>query len=98
MGTTREQFGGVHVASLILLSPEQIREREQKPARGRAGRRRSVERTRVIEGFKSALQSAEPGYGADVLLSEDEDKRLVRQNLKAAADELNIALDFKPIK
>ena len=36
--------------------------------------------------------------GADVLLSEGEDKRLVRQNLKAAAEELGIALDFKPIK
>ena len=33
-----------------------------------------------------------------MLLGEDEDKRIVRQNLKAAADELGIALDFKPIK
>ena len=86
------------MATLNILTPEELANREQKPERRRTGRKRSAERTRIIEEFKSALQSAKLGYGADVLLSEDEDKRLVRQNLKAAADELDIALDFKPIK
>ncbi len=44
------------------------------------------------------MQEAQPGYGGDVLLAAGEDKRLVRQNLQAAADELNQVLDFRPIK
>ena len=62
------------------------------------GRRRSPERTRIIEAYKAALQDAQPGYGADVHLEEGDDKRTVRQNLKAAAEELNVALDFRPIR
>ncbi len=86
------------MATLNLLTPEELANREQKPATRRSGRRRSAERTRIIEGFKTTLQNAEPGYGADVLLDEGEDKRLVRQNLKTAADELGMALEFRPIK
>ncbi len=87
------------MATLNILTPEEIAAREQKPASGRrSGRKRSPERTRIIEEFKVGLAQATPGYGADVVLGEDEDKRIVRQNLKAAADELGIALDFKPIK
>ena len=48
--------------------------------------------------YKAALQPAQPGYGGDVLLPEAEDKRAVRQNLQAAAEELNLALDFRPIR
>ncbi len=44
------------------------------------------------------MQDVTPGYGADVLLAADEDKRFVRQNLKSAADELNVALEFWPVK
>ncbi len=84
---------------LNILTPEELAAREQKPASGRRlGRKRSAERTRIIEGFKAGLAPATPGYGADVLLSDDEDKRIVRQNLKAAADELGFALEFRPIK
>ena len=86
------------MATLSLLTPDELAQREQQPATRKSGRRRSAERTRIIEGFKTALQNAEPGYGADVLLDEGEDKRIVRQNLKAAADDLGIALDFRPIK
>ena len=88
------------MATLNILTPEELASREQKSRSkgvGR-GRRRSAERTRIIEGFKEVLQQAEPGYGADVLLGEDEHKRTVRQNLKAAADELGMALEFRPIK
>ena len=86
------------MAILNILTPEELSNREQKPPRGRVGRRRSAERNRIIESFKAALQDATPGYGVDVTLGEGEDKRLVRLNLKAAADELGIALDFRPIK
>ncbi len=88
------------MATLNILTPEELAHRDQKSRSkgvGR-GRRRSAERTRIIEGFKEVLQQAEPGYGADVLLGEDEHKRTVRQNLKAAADELGMALEFRPIK
>ena len=81
------------MAEITLLTPEQIVEREQKPkSQGRSGRRRSPARTRIIEEYKAVMQDVAPGYGADVLLAEDEDKRFVRQNLKAAADELNVGL------
>src|SRR5918998_6576735 len=82
-----------------ILTPEEVTQRDQQPERqGRTGRKRSPERTRIIEAYKAAMREAEPGYGADVTLAPDEDKRHVRQNLKAAAQELNIALDFRPIK
>ncbi len=86
------------MARLNILTPEELANREQKPPGQRPGRKRSPERTRMIEDFKGMLVQAEPGYGADVLLSEDEDKRTVRQNLKTAADELGMALEFRPIK
>ena len=87
------------MAEITLLTPEQIAEREQKPnGHGRSGRRRSPARTRIIEAYKAIMAEGQPGYGADVFLAADEDKRVVRQNLKAAAQELNVALDFRPIK
>ena len=87
------------MADIRILSPEELAEREQKPkGRNRSGRRRSEERTRIIEEYKNAMRGAEPGYGGDVSLAEGEDKRMVRQNLKAAAGELNKALEFRPIK
>lgn len=85
------------MADIQILTPEQLEEREKKP-KGRSGRRRSEERTRIIEEYKNALSGVEPGYGGDVMLLESEEKRNVRQNLKAAAQELNIALEFRPIK
>ena len=88
------------MATLNILTPEELASREQKSRSkgvGR-GRRRSAERTRIIEGFKEVLQQAEPGYGADVLLEEDEHKRTVRTNLKDAAGELGLALEFHPFK
>src|ERR671917_2856089 len=87
------------MAEITLLTPEQVAEREQKPkGQGRSGRRRSPARTRIIEEYKVVMAEGQPGYGADVILADDEDKRVVRQNLKAAAHELNVALDFRPIK
>ncbi len=87
------------MAELTIVTPEELAEREQKlMSQGRSGRRRSAERTRIIEEYKAAMQRAVPGYGADVLLADGEDKKQVRQNLKAAAAELNIALEFRPIK
>ena len=87
------------MAEITLLTPEQLAEGEQKPkSHGRSGRRRSPARTRIIEEYKAVMQDVTPGYGADVLLAADEDKRFVRQNLKAAADELNVALEFWPVK
>lgn len=41
-----------------------------------------------IEQYKQALQCVEPGYGGEVKLEPDEDKRVVRLNLQEAAKEL----------
>src|SRR3954465_8803470 len=85
------------MARLEIVTPEQLEARNAKLGK-RLGRRRSAQRTTSIESFKTQLEGAEPGYGGDVLLSSDENKRIVRQNLKAAADEMGFALDFRPIK
>ena len=87
------------MAEIRILSAEELAAREQKPkGRSRSGRRRSEERTRIIEEYKPAMRDAEPGSGGDVLVAPGDEKRIVRQNLKAAADELNKALEFRPIK
>ncbi len=87
------------MATMTILTPEEVAQRDQKPNReGRTGRKRNPKRIRIIEAYKAAIRDAAPGYGADVTLAPDDDKRQVRQNLKAAADELSIALDFRPIK
>ena len=87
------------MAKIQIFSPEELAAREQPPKeKGRSGRRRSEERTRIIEEYKQIMQGIEPGYGGDVTLSEDEEKRIVRLNLATAAAELGIALDFRPIK
>ena len=86
------------MAHITMLTPEQLAARERPKGTGRIGRQRSPERTRIIEAYKAALQEAHPGYGADVRLEAGDDKRTVRQNLKAAAEELHLALDFRPIR
>src|SRR5919199_6679249 len=86
------------MAEITLLTPEQIADRQKPKGKGRSGRRRSPERTHVIEQYKAAIHNAQPGYGADVFLSEGEVKRMVRQNLKAAAAEQNLGLEFRPVK
>jgi len=90
------QYREGSMADIRIVTPEELQERN-KP-KGRPGRQRSPERTRIIEAYKAALEDVQPGYGADVLLEEGEDKRTVRQNLKAAADELNLIFDFRPVK
>lgn len=87
------------MAEITLLTPEQRVARAQRPKDyGWRGRTRSPARMRIIEEYKAVLQGVAPGYGADVLLAADEEKRVVRQNLNAAAQELNVALDFRPVK
>jgi hypothetical protein len=87
------------MATVVILTPEDLQVRDQKSSgTGRSGRRRSPERLRLIEEFKGILADVVPGYGADVALDPNEDKRIVRQNLASAAEDLGIALDFRPIK
>ncbi len=87
------------MAKIQIVSPEELAARVQAPKeKGRRGRRRSAERTRIIEEFKQVMQGIEPGYGGDVMLAEGEEKLFVRQNLIIAAAELGIALEFRPIR
>jgi len=85
------------MANIRLVTPQELQEREHKP-QGRVGRQRSPERTAAIAAYKAALQDVQPGYGADVMLEEGEEKRKVRQNFRAAAAQLNLILDFRPVK
>ncbi len=85
------------MAEFQVITPEELSERDNKP-KGRSGRRRSPERTQLIEEYKTRLSNIEPGFGVDVTLNEGEEKRVVRQNLKLAAQELGLAFDFRPIK
>ena len=85
------------MADIHILTPQELQEREHK-TKNRVGRQRSPERTRIIKEYKAALRDVQPGYGADVRLAEGEQKRDVRNNLKAAAQELNLIFDFRPIK
>src|SRR3954454_20137432 len=91
-----QDTGRREMATLQMVTPQELEARAKKT--GRKGRQRSAQRTTSIESFKTQLEGAEPGYGGDVLLTDDEEKRFVRQNLKAAADEMGFALDFRPIK
>ncbi len=56
------------------------------------GRKCSPARTRIIETYKAAMREAEPGYGADVTLAPDEDKRLVLRWLRRSSG-LNTRVD-----
>ncbi len=87
------------MAEIQLLTPEELAERAKPKGKGgRGGRQRSPERQRTIETYKATMQDAEPGFAADVVLAPEEDKRKVRLDLKAAADELGKVLDFRPIR
>ena len=86
--------------AFTIVSPEELAERQQKPSSGggRPGRRRSDERTRIIEEYKVMLRDVHLGFGVDVVLTPEEAKPIVRENLKAAAAELDRALAFRRIK
>lgn len=86
------------MAEIRLLSPEELATREQKTTKRRSGRRRSHEREQIIAQYKDALMGAQPGFGGEVVLTEGEEKRLVRMNLTTAAAEIGKALEFRPIK
>ncbi len=85
------------MADIQLFSAEELADQERK-RRGKGGRRRSEERQRIIDQYKVTLLPAQVGWGGDVVLSEDDDKRLVRQNLKIAAKEIGKLIEFRPIK
>ena len=84
------------MATITLLTPEEIAERDRPKPRPRMGRQRSPERTRIIEEYKQVLEQTEPGWAGDVELASGEEKRVVRTNLAEAASELGKALDFRP--
>jgi hypothetical protein len=86
------------MAKIQVITPDELAERTGKKGKGRSGRRRSLERTRIIEEYKEIMRDLQPGYGGDVTLEDGEEKRVVRQNLIAAANELGINLSFHPIR
>ena len=91
---------GTTMATMNILTPEELAVRDSRPGSNESGRgrKRSPERSRLIEGYKELLAQATPGYGADVLLGKDEDRGRVRRQLKVAANDLGMALEFRPIR
>ncbi len=85
------------MATIHTFSAEEFEERIRK-GKAETGRRRSEARTRMIEEYKRALETLEPGAGGEVVLDEGEVKRVERLNLKEAAEELEKALKFYPVR
>jgi hypothetical protein len=76
-----------------LWTPEEIQERA-KPKRTQ----QREARDRAIAEYSTILASAQPGYGGQLVLGDDEDKRKIRVLVREAASRNNLSLRFRPIK
>jgi hypothetical protein len=76
-----------------LWTPEEMLERE-KPRRERA--REAKER--MISEYSAYLKAAKPGFGGQIVLGDEEDKRKVRAIVREAAQRNGLTLRFRPIK
>ncbi len=76
-----------------LWTPEEMQERA-KPKRTQ----QRESRERAIAEYGAYFQTARPGFGGQVVLSDDEDKRKIRALVREAATRSNLSLRFRPIK
>jgi hypothetical protein len=81
------------MAELKLFTPDEIAERA-KPKR----QQKREAKERMVSGYASQLQGCRPGFGGEVVLSEEDDKRKIRSLLKEAAGRTKLQLRFRPIK
>ena len=81
------------MAEFTLWSPEEMQERA-KPKR--AVQRET--RERIIAEYTNYFQNAKAGFGGQVVLGDDEDKRKLRALVREAAGRSNLVLRFRPIK
>ncbi|HEY1016736.1 MAG TPA: hypothetical protein VGE07_28750 [Herpetosiphonaceae bacterium] len=76
-----------------LWTPDEMKERE-KPKR----LQQKEAKERAISEFASYFQNAGPGFGGQLVLSENDDKRKLRALVREAASRHNLSLRFRPIK
>ena len=81
------------MGEMMLWTPEEMQERA-KPKRERL----REEKERAIAEYAAYFQHAAPGYGGQVMLDDDEDKRKVRLLVREAATQQGLTLRFRPIK
>lgn len=60
--------------------------------------RKREERERMVQTYREYFKNVKPGFGGEVLLSEEEDKRKIRMLIREAAEQQGINLRFRPIK
>jgi len=81
------------MAEFTLWTPEEIQARA-KPKR----MQQQEARDRAIAEYSTFFASAQPGYGGQLVLGDDEDKRKIRVLVREAASRNNLSLRFRPIK
>lgn len=81
------------MAEFTLWTPEEMQDRA-KPKRTQ----QREARDRAIAEYSTFFASAQPGYGGQLVLGDDEDKRKIRALVREAATRNNLSLRFRPIK
>lgn len=81
------------MAEFTLWTPEEMNDRA-KPKRTQ----QRENRERALAEYGEHFQSAQPGFGGQVTLSDEEDKRKIRALVREAAARNNLTLRFRPIK
>ncbi|HYF65489.1 MAG TPA: hypothetical protein VD886_21865 [Herpetosiphonaceae bacterium] len=81
------------MAEFTLWTPEEMQDRA-KPKRAQ----QREARDRAIAEYSAFFASAQPGYGGQLVLGDDEDKRKIRALVREAASRNNLSLRFRPIK
>ena len=78
---------------LTIWTPEEMADRA-KPKRVR----QRENRERMLAEYGAQFANVSPGFGGQVTLGDEEDKRKVRNIIREAAKNQNITLRFRPIK
>jgi hypothetical protein len=81
------------MAEFTLWTPEEMQDRA-KPKRTQ----QREARDRAIAEYSTFFASAQPGYGGQLVLGDEEDKRKIRALVREAASRNNLSLRFRPIK
>lgn len=81
------------MAEFTLWTPEEMQERA-KPKRTQ----QRESRERAIAEYSEYFKNAQPGYGGQVVLGDEEDKRKIRALVREAATRNSLTLRFRPIK
>jgi hypothetical protein len=81
------------MAEFTLWTPEEMQDRA-KPKRAQ----QRENRERALAEYGEHFKNAQPGFGGQVVLGDEEDKRKIRALVREAAGRNNLTLRFRPIK